>query len=79
VRYLAVVVADQQHVSDNRVTVDSEQRLGKTLLQLARTLGKQDQQSTRIKTKISHEKLSEMVGTLRPRISIFWSDFANTG
>ena len=40
VRYLAVRVADQQQVIANLVTVDSEQRLGKTLLQLARTLGK---------------------------------------
>jgi hypothetical protein len=79
VRYLAVVVADQQQVIGNRVTVDSEQRLGKTLLQLARTLGKQDQQSTRIETKISHEKLSEMVGTPRPRISIFMERFRKHG
>ena len=38
VRYLAVRIADQQQVIANLVTVDSEQRLGKTLLQLARTL-----------------------------------------
>ena len=37
VRYLAVRIADQQQVIANLVTVDSEQRLGKTLLQLART------------------------------------------
>ena len=42
VRYLAVRVADQQQVIANLVTVDSEQRLGKTLLQLARTIGKKD-------------------------------------
>ena len=35
-RYLAVRIADQQQVIANLVTVDSEQRLGKTLLQLAR-------------------------------------------
>ena len=40
VKYLAVRVADQQAVIANLVTVDSEQRLGKTLLQLARQLGK---------------------------------------
>ena len=32
VRYLAVRIADQQQVIANLVTVDSEQRLGKTLL-----------------------------------------------
>jgi hypothetical protein len=35
----------------NLVTADSEQRLGKTLLQLARTLGKKGQQSTSHRTK----------------------------
>ena len=35
-QYLAVRIADQQQVIANLVTVDSEQRLGKTLLQLAR-------------------------------------------
>jgi hypothetical protein len=59
--------------------VDSEQRLGKTLLQLARTLGKKDQQSTRIELKISHDELSEMVGTTRPRISMFMQRFHNLG
>ena len=41
VRYLAVRIADQQQVIANLVTVDSEQRLGKTLLQRARTLGQE--------------------------------------
>jgi CRP-like cAMP-binding protein len=79
VRYLAVRIADQQQVIANLVTVDSEQRLGKTLLQLARTLGKKDQQSTRIELKISHDELSEMVGTTRPRISLFMQRFRNLG
>ena len=79
VRYLAVRIADQQQVIANLVTVDSEQRLGKTLLQLARILGKQDQQSTRIELKISHDELSEMVGTTRPRISLFMQRFRNLG
>jgi CRP-like cAMP-binding protein len=79
VRYLAVRVADQQQVIANLVTVDSEQRLGQTLLQLARTMGKKDQQSTRIELKISHDELSEMVGTTRPRISLFIQRFRNLG
>jgi CRP/FNR family cyclic AMP-dependent transcriptional regulator len=60
VRYLAVRIADQQQVIANLVTVDSEQRLGQTLLQLARTMGKKDPRSIRIELKISHEELSEM-------------------
>jgi CRP/FNR family transcriptional regulator, cyclic AMP receptor protein len=78
-RYLAVRIADQQQVIANLVTVDSEQRLGKTLLQLARTLGKKDPRSIRIELKISHEELSEMVGTTRPRISMFMQRFRNLG
>jgi CRP-like cAMP-binding protein len=79
VRYLALRIADQQQVVANLVTVDSEQRLGKTLLQLARTLGKKTQQSTHIGVKISHDELSEMVGTTRPRISMFMQRFRNLG
>ena len=75
VKYLAVRVADQQAVIANLVTVDSEQRLGKTLLQLARQLGKKGPRSTRIELKISHEELSYMIGTTRPRISVFMQRF----
>jgi CRP/FNR family transcriptional regulator, cyclic AMP receptor protein len=79
VRYLAVRIADQQQVIANLVTVDSEQRLGQTLLQLARTMGKKEPRSIRIELKISHEELSEMVGTTRPRISLFMQRFHNLG
>ena len=79
VRYLAVRIADQQQVIANLVTVDSEQRLGQTLLQLARTLGKKDPRSIRIELQISHDELSEMVGTTRPRISVFMQRFHNLG
>jgi CRP-like cAMP-binding protein len=79
VRYLSVRIADQQQVIANLVTVDSEQRLGQTLLQLARTMGKKDPRSIRIELKISHEELSEMVGTTRPRISLFMQRFHNLG
>ena len=79
VRYLAVRIADQHQVIANLVTVDSEQRLGKTLLQLARTMGKKDPRSIRIELRISHEELSEMVGTTRPRISLFMQRFHHLG
>ena len=79
VRYLAVRVADQQTVIANLVTVDSEQRLGQTLLQLARTMGKKDPKSIRIELRITHSELSEMVGTTRPRISFFMQRFHNLG
>src|SRR4030095_3857019 len=76
---LAVRIADQQQVIANLMTVDSEQRLGKTLLQLARTLGKKDPRSIRIELKISHEELSDMVGATRPRTSVFMRRFRNLG
>ena len=57
----------------------SKKRLNQTLLQLARTMGKKDPRSIRIELKISHEELSEMVGTTRPRISVFMPKFRNLG
>jgi CRP/FNR family cyclic AMP-dependent transcriptional regulator len=77
VKYLAVRVADQQEVIANLVTVDSEQRLGKTLLHLARKLGRKDPRSIRIELRISHEELASMVGTTRSRISVFMQRFRN--
>ena len=79
VKYLAVRVADQQEVIANLVTVDSEQRLGKTLLHLARRLGTKGRRSTRIELRISHEELSNMIGTTRPRVSVFMQRFRNLG
>jgi CRP/FNR family transcriptional regulator, cyclic AMP receptor protein len=79
VEYLAKRIADQQQVIANLVNVDCEQRLGKTLLQLAGKLGKKDSFSTRIEQKISQEELSEMIGTTRPRISLFMQRFRNLG
>ena len=78
-RYLAERIADQQQVIANLVTADSEQRLGKTLLSLGRTLGKKDPRNIRFELKLTHEELSEMVGTTRPRISVFMQRFRNLG
>ena len=75
VKYLTVRVADQQRVIANLVTADSEQRLARTLLQLARTKGKKDPKSIRIKLKISHEELAAMIGATRPRISALMQRF----
>ena len=79
IQYLAVRLADQQQVIANLVTVDSEHRLGETLLQLARKMGKKDPRSIRIELPISHEELSAMVGTTRPRISLFMQRFKHLG
>jgi CRP/FNR family cyclic AMP-dependent transcriptional regulator len=77
IKYLAVRVADQQQVIANLVTVDSEQRLGTALLQIAKKFGKKDPRSIRIEVKISHDELGTMVGTTRPRISVFMQRFRN--
>lgn len=79
VRYLTVRIADQQQVIAHLVTVDSEHRLGETLLQLGRKFGKKDPRTIRIELKISHEELATMVGTTRPRISVFMQRFRNLG
>jgi CRP/FNR family transcriptional regulator, cyclic AMP receptor protein len=79
VQYLAVRVADQQEVIANLVTANSEQRLGKTLLHLARTLGKQDPRSIRIEQRISHETLAAMVGASRSRVSTYMHHFRELG
>jgi CRP/FNR family transcriptional regulator, cyclic AMP receptor protein len=79
VQYLAVRIADQHQVIANLTTVDSEQRLGKTLLRLAQTLGEESADGIRIESRITHEELSEMVGTTRPRISVFMQRFKTLG
>jgi CRP-like cAMP-binding protein len=79
VRYLAVRIADQQQIIAHLITVDSEHRLGQTLLGLARKLGKQDPYSKRIEQKITHEELSQMVGTTRPRVTEFMLKFRGLG
>jgi CRP/FNR family transcriptional regulator, cyclic AMP receptor protein len=79
IKYLTVRVADQQEVIANLVTVDSEQRLGQTLLQIARKHGKKDPRSIRIELRITHEELGKMVGTTRPRISLFMQRFHHLG
>ena len=79
VQYMAARVAEQQQIIAELVTVDSEQRLGKTLLRLARSLGKRESLNLRIEPRITHEELSEMVGTTRPRISVFMQRFKQLG
>jgi CRP/FNR family cyclic AMP-dependent transcriptional regulator len=79
IHYLAGRIADQQETIANLLTVDSEQRLGKTLLRLARKLGKHDPRSIRIEQRITHEELAAMVGTTRPRISTFMRRFLDLG
>lgn len=77
--YLATRISEQQRIITNLITVDSEHRLGETLLFLAQKLGQPNPACTRIEKKITHEELSEMVGTTRPRITSFMLQFRALG
>lgn len=79
VHYLAQRITEQQTIIADFVTVDSEQRLGKTLLHLARKLSKHDPHRPCIEHRITHEELAAMVGTTRPRISEFMQRFRALG
>lgn len=74
---LAQRMADQQQVITNLATVDCEYRLGAALLRLARKLGSCNPGG--LGHKISHQELSQMVGTTRPRISEFMQRFRKRG
>jgi CRP-like cAMP-binding protein len=78
-QHLATRISEQQRTIATLVTVDSEHRLGETLLLLARKLGKPGFLNTRIEYKITHEDLSRMVGTTRPRITQFLGRFRGLG
>ncbi len=77
--YLAARIADQTQIISNLVMVDCEHRLGTILLQLAGRLGIGDYRSVRIEKRISHQELSAMVGTTRPRITAFMQRFRELG
>jgi len=79
VQYLVSRVGEQQQAIANLIMVDSEHRLGETLLLLAHKLGQPDPRSIRIEHKITHEELAEMVGTTRPRITEFMLEFRALG
>lgn len=79
VRYLAARISDQQQIIASLITMDSEHRLGETLLLLAQKIGKQHPRGKRIEQKITHEELSQMVGTTRPRITEFMLKFRSLG
>lgn len=79
VKYLALRVAQQQQVIASLATVDSEKRLGNTLLQLAKNIGKKYSYGTVLELKLSHEELSKMIGATRPRTSMFMHKFRRLG
>ncbi len=60
----------------NKVTVDTATSGWADAVAAGRTRSKKDPRRIRIELKIFHEELSEMVGTTRPRISMFMQRFS---
>jgi CRP/FNR family transcriptional regulator, cyclic AMP receptor protein len=78
-RHLAARIADRQSAVFDLVTMRSERRLAKVLLDMAEKLGVRDGAYLRLDPKVSHEELSQMVGTTRPRITAFMQRFRALG
>ena len=79
VRHLATRMIERQTAVFDLVTMDAERRLAKVLLEFAEKLGTADDPYLRIQTRISHEELSQIVGTTRPRITNFMQRFRRLG
>ena len=78
-RHLAQRLEDRQNAVFDLITNDSEQRLAKVLLTFAEKLGRADGPFLRLEHRISHEELSQIVGTTRPRITAFMQRFRTMG
>lgn len=78
-RHLALRLEDRQMAVFDLITNDSEQRLAKVLLAFAEQLGREDGPFLRLEHRISHEELSQVVGTTRPRITAFMQRFRTLG
>ncbi|HVG24685.1 MAG TPA: Crp/Fnr family transcriptional regulator [Thermoanaerobaculia bacterium] len=78
-RHLATRIADRQSAVFDLVTMPSQQRLAKVLLDMSEKLGVRDGAYLRLDPKVSHEELSQIVGTTRPRITAFMQRFRALG
>ena len=77
--FLAKRIAERQTAVFELVTMPSERRLAKVLLSIAEKLGVPDGEYLKLDQKISHEELSQIVGTTRPRITAFIQGFRQQG
>ena len=78
-RHLARRLVERQTAVFDLITMDAAPRLAKALLQIAEKLGEDDGVFLRIEQRISHEELSQIVGTTRPRITAFMQQFRRDG
>lgn len=77
--HLAARLGERQFAVFDLVTMDAERRLAKVLLGIAEKLGTTDGPYLRVEQRISHEELSQIVGTTRPRITAFIQRFRKLG
>jgi len=78
-QHVARRLVERQTAVFDLITMDAAPRLAKVLLQIAEKLGEADGAYTRIEQRISHEELSQIVGTTRPRITAFMQQFKRDG
>jgi CRP/FNR family cyclic AMP-dependent transcriptional regulator len=78
-RHLASRLAERQIAVFDLVTTASERRLAKVLLMFAEKLGTADGPYLRLGQSVSHEELSQVVGTTRPRVTEFMQRFRTAG
>ena len=77
VGYLTGRLSEQQQVTTNLATTGCEYRLGLALLRPSQQLASTD--SFGLTQRISHQELSQMAGTTRPRVSEFMARFRDRG
>ena len=77
--HLARRIAERQAAVFDLITMPSERRLAKVLLAIAEKLGSVDGPYLILDQKVSHEELSQIVGTTRPRITAFIQHFRESG
>lgn len=78
-RHLSTRAVERSQAVFDLGTMSAERRLAKVLLELAQKLGIEDGLFLHIEQRISHEELSQMVGTTRPRITAFMQQFRKLG
>ncbi|XVV00830.1 Crp/Fnr family transcriptional regulator [Actinosynnema sp. CA-248983] len=74
-RFLMSRLLDQQMTITQLVTMDSEHRLGATLLRIAQKLGRRAPAGVYLDIRLTQEDLASMVGTTRSRIGLFLKNF----
>jgi CRP-like cAMP-binding protein len=79
IRHLSERLIEREIAIFDLVTMPSERRLAKVLLGVAEKLGTTEGPFLRLDQKISHEELSQIVGTTRPRITAFMQRFRTLG